>query len=216
MSVPEFYGRHAGLYDRIATLPVVARWRAAAVDDLGCSSGDTVVETGCGSGANLPYLRDAVGPAGAVVGLDLTRPLLDRARDRGADGLLLADATRPPVREADALLAAFVCGMFADPGAVVDRWCDLVGPGGRIALLDATPTDRPLGRPLNPLFRAFARGTAPAESLRASVTQAVVPADDRLAAKVRDAREALVARTEARRFRTFGLGFVGVLSGRVR
>jgi ubiquinone/menaquinone biosynthesis C-methylase UbiE len=217
MSVRDFYGRFAGLYDAIATFPGVGRWRHAAAEALALSPGDTVVEMGCGSGANLPYLRERVGSDGRVVGIDLTRPLLERARGRGDAGLAEADATRPPVHEADAVLASFVCGMLDDPGAAVDRWCDLAGPGGRVALLDATPTTGLVGRPLNPAFRAFTRGTAPAESVVDAGRAALMGAhDSTLEQRVDASRRALVARTEHRGFERFGLGFVDLLSGRVR
>ncbi|WP_255152568.1 class I SAM-dependent methyltransferase [Halorarius halobius] len=217
MSVPEFYGRYADLYDRIATFPGVGRWRRAAADALDLSAGDTVVEFGCGSGANLPYLRERVGDDGRVVGVDVTRPLLARASERAPDaGLVVGDAVRPPVERADAVLATFVCGMFADPARVVADWCSLVGPGGRVALMDAATSTHPLGRSLNPAFRAFARGTAPADSpLEAARAAIEGEGDTVLDERVAAARAALVDRTERRQFRRFGLGFVGLLSGRV-
>jgi ubiquinone/menaquinone biosynthesis C-methylase UbiE len=98
-----FYGRWARLYDAIATLPGVGSWRARAVEALELDPGDTAVEMGCGTGANLPYLRERVGPEGTVVGIDFTRGMLDRARVRveraGWENvhLVRGDATRPPV-----------------------------------------------------------------------------------------------------------------------
>jgi ubiquinone/menaquinone biosynthesis C-methylase UbiE len=219
MSVTDFYGRWAGLYDHVATAPGVDRWRratAAAVAD----PGDTVVEMGCGTGANLPYLRDRVGPEGRVVGLDITGELLDRARRRAVEynnvDVLRADATRPPVDEADAIVGTFVCGMFDEPASVVAEWCDVVGSGGRIGLLDATATDDPLGRPLNPLFRAFVAAGAPGSDFRDVLRAPLSGVDDALSERVAAARETLTDRTESRRYETFALGFVGLLSGRVR
>jgi ubiquinone/menaquinone biosynthesis C-methylase UbiE len=216
MSVPEFYGRWAALYDRLATLPGVGRWRRAAAAALALSPGDTVVEMGCGTGANLPYLRRRVGPGGRVVGVDLTAELLTRADERSpAAGLLRGDATRPPVAEADAVLGTFVTGMFEDPGNVVAEWCGLCS--GRVALMDLSATDRPLGRPLNPAFRAFTAASAPA-STPADVLASVLPgapAASTLARRVGAGREALADRTAERRFESFALGFCGLLSGRV-
>lgn len=218
MGVSEFYGRWAALYDRIATAPGIARWRRAAAARV-AAPGDTVVEMGCGPGANLPYLAERVGPEGTVVGIDITGPLLDRARERvvGFDNasVLRGDATRPPIDGADAVLGTFVCGLFEDPAAVVDDWCGLVGSGGRVALMDATATEEPLGRPLNPLFRAFvaagAPGSTPGDVLRAPFGGF----DGPLSRRVEASRAALAARTEARRYETFAAGFVGLLSGRV-
>ena len=215
MSVPEFYGRWAGLYDRIATLPGVGRWRRAAADALDLSPGDTVVEMGCGSGANLPHLRRRVGPEGRVVGVDLTRELLARAGDRAPEaGLLRGDATRPPVAGADAVLGTFVTGMFADPTSVVAEWCSLCS--GRVALMDLSATGRPLGRPLNPLFRAFTAASSPS-STPGEVVAAVLPgarAETTLARRVNEGRTALTDATVDRRFERFALGFCGLLSGR--
>ncbi|WP_225333485.1 class I SAM-dependent methyltransferase [Halomicrobium urmianum] len=151
-----FYARWARLYDALARLPGVRSWRAAAVNALALSPGDAVVEMGCGTGANLPHARRAVRPEGRVIGLDATRAMLERARGRGDADLLQADAVRPPIAvPVDGLLATFVAGMFADPAAVVDRWCDLVRPGGRAAFLHFAPSDRAWARPPNAAYRAF-------------------------------------------------------------
>lgn len=212
MAVAEFYGRYAALYDRIATLPGVGRWRAAAADALALAPGDLVVEMGCGTGANLPYLRERVGPAGRVVGVDLTRPLLERARDRGADVLLQADATTPPLGAADAVLGSFVSGMFAEPAAVVEGWCDLVGSGGRVALLDAAPSRHPVGRLANPAFGAFTVASAPAESLLDPPYDAPAALADRVAA----AHRTLTDRAGEPRTGRYALGFVRLTAARVR
>jgi ubiquinone/menaquinone biosynthesis C-methylase UbiE len=218
-SVTEFYGRWAALYDRIATAPGVGRWRRAAAERV-ARPGDTVVEMGCGTGANLPYLREQVGPAGRVLGVDITAPLLARARCR-ADGydnvsVVRGDATGPPVTVADGVLGTFVCGMFEDPGAVVGWWCDLVGPDGRVALMDATATEAALGRPLNPLFRAFVAASTPGAGVVDTARAPFTRADEPLAERVSAARAALVDRAVDRTYETFGAGFVGLLAGRVR
>ncbi|KTG26207.1 class I SAM-dependent methyltransferase, partial [Haloferax profundi] len=151
-----FYTRWATLYDTIARrTPGVGRLRHDAADALGVDAGDTVVEMGCGTGANLPYLADRVGPEGTVVGVDFAPGVLDVARDRMAASpnvhLVRADATRPPLTDVDAVLATFVSGMFADPADVVSSWADLVGPGGRLCLVDLARTTDPTWRALNPV-----------------------------------------------------------------
>jgi ubiquinone/menaquinone biosynthesis C-methylase UbiE len=217
--VTGFYGRRAALYDRIATAPGIERWRRAAVRRT-ASAGDTVVEMGCGTGANLPYLRERVGSTGRVVGIDLTGPLLDRGRERAAGcanvSVVRGDATAPPVAEADAVLATFVCGLLEDPGAVVDRWCDLVGPGGRVVLLDASASDDPRGRLLNPFFRAFVAAGAPTGGLRDVLCAPFGGVSGALSRRVGAARATLTDRTAERRYDEFGLGFVGLTAGTVR
>jgi SAM-dependent methyltransferase len=46
--------------------------------------GQRVCDIGCGSGAQTIALSEAVGPSGHVVGFDISRPLVARARERAA------------------------------------------------------------------------------------------------------------------------------------
>lgn len=168
MSAPEFYTRWATLYDLIARrTPGVADLRGRVADALDLELGDTVVEMGCGTGANLAFLREEVGPEGVVIGVDFSAGVLDRAAGH-IDGegwenvhLVRGDATRPPIREADAVLATFVVGMFAEPAGVVEGWCDLVGSGGTVGLLNAARSRRWYGPLVNLPFRAFVLASTP-------------------------------------------------------
>lgn len=126
------YGDWARLYDWFARATAgIGGVRAGCLSALHLEPGDTVVEFGCGPGVNLPALRAAVGPEGRVVGVDITRPMLERARAlvarRGWENVALVhgDATAPPVSGADAVLSTFVTSLFPDPYAVVSRWCGL-------------------------------------------------------------------------------------------
>ncbi len=210
-----FYGRWAGVYDLLAAAPGVRSWREEAAAALDLAPGDTVIEMGCGTGANVPYLRGRVEDSGRVVGLDATREMLLQGQghpDRTGRGVhyLQADAARPPVSAADAVLATFVVGIFDDPAAVVRRWCDLVGTGGRVALLNFQRSDRALAAPLNLAFEGFVRLSAPGGRL--SRTSQAAAFEQRVEA----ARAALRDRTDRARFETFAGGYVGLLSGRVQ
>ncbi|WP_254862543.1 class I SAM-dependent methyltransferase [Halovivax gelatinilyticus] len=174
-SAQSFYGRWARLYDVIATgTPGIRSLRRRVAEACDLRSGDTVVEFGCGTGANLPYLREVVGESGTVVGIDVTREVLDRAYHRieRAENvhLIRADATNPPISvdsDVDAIVSTFVVGMFDDPAAVVDEWCDLVGPGGRIVLANAARTHGPAAALVNSAFGAVVRlSTPPTRKLR--------------------------------------------------
>ncbi|MFT4891574.1 MAG: phosphatidylethanolamine/phosphatidyl-N-methylethanolamine N-methyltransferase [Halobacteriales archaeon] len=217
-AVRGFYGRWARLYDTIARYtPGIRRLRERAATALELDPGDTVVEMGTGTGANLPFLREAVGPTGSVVGVDLTRPVLDRARglaDRAGwrnVHLLQGDATRPPVDSADAVLGTFVVGMFDDPAGTVHDWCDLVGAGGNVVLLDATLSDRPYGPVVNPFFRAFVALSTP-PTLQVRYDRDLAADLDR---KVRSARDALRERSGAIAHEESFLGFARLTGGRI-
>ena len=172
--VQQFYGQWTRLYDLLARYaPRVGRLRADVADELDLSAGDTVIDVGCGTGANLPYLREQVGPEGTVIGVDVTEPMLQHARERAAKNgwenvhLVRADGARLPIEgPVDAVTATFVVGMFEEPAEVVERWCDLAR-GGRIAVANLSPSDRPIAGPLNALFHVITvLSTPPTTKLR--------------------------------------------------
>jgi SAM-dependent methyltransferase len=211
-----FYSRWARWYDSLArNAPGVRRLRAETVAALDLSPGDTVVDLGCGTGANLGYLRDRVGPEGRVVGVDAAPGAVARARDHvdGAGWANVAvcrgDATRPPVDRADAVLATFLVGMLPDPAATVDTWLDTLDPR-RVALMDLARSHHSLGRRLNPLFRVGVALSAPPGTRAhhgASPTRAL---DRRVAAAHRRLLHRCTATTHDRR----ALGFVYLSAGR--
>jgi phosphatidylethanolamine/phosphatidyl-N-methylethanolamine N-methyltransferase len=203
-AVRRFYGSRARLYDILAThTPGVGSWRRAAVDSLALSEGDTVVAMGCGTGASLPLLSAAVGATGTVIGLDLTPELLMRARRRTTSlenvSIVRGDAGRPPISgPVDGVVACFVVGLLSDPELAVNRWCRLVGPSGRVALLDGVPTG--WAHPLDRVFASLVRLGAPPTARKNTL--------DRLARRVGTAHGLLRVSGEDSRTKTFALGFV--------
>ncbi|QLG50776.1 class I SAM-dependent methyltransferase [Natrinema halophilum] len=182
-SAQEFYGRWARLYDLIARrTPGIAHLRKRAAAACRLEPGDTVVEMGCGTGANLPYLLEQVGPTGSVIGIDFTRPVLERARAATAEYdnvfILQGDATQPPISEPvragltdsngiDAVLATFVVGMLEDPAGAVADWCDLVSSDGTIVLANAARSEEWYAPPVNAIFRSIVvLSTPPTTRLR--------------------------------------------------
>lgn len=81
------YRKRARRYDVTANLYYLigireTAYRKKAIAALELHKGDTVLEIGCGTGLNFPYLQKAVGPEGKIIGLDLTDRMLDQARAR--------------------------------------------------------------------------------------------------------------------------------------
>ncbi|MFD3476333.1 class I SAM-dependent methyltransferase [Streptomyces sp. NPDC058695] len=141
--VQEFFSARAAHWD--TRFPDDGPRFEAAVAELGLRAGDRVLDAGCGTGRALPALRDAVGPSGAVLGVDLTPAMLEAAvragRDR-AGSLMLADVTRLPVRS-ESLDAVFGSGLVAhlpQPQGNLRELARVVRPGGLLALF------HPIGR----------------------------------------------------------------------
>jgi SAM-dependent methyltransferase len=200
-----FYSRWAPGYDRLAThAPGVRRLRTALVDALDLAPGDTVVDVGCGTGATLPYLRERVGTEGTVVGIDFAPGAVSRARNRiereGWTNVTVCrgDATRLPLRSADALAASFLMGMLPDPAATVADWLDDLNPD-HIALLDLARSHRLPGRPLNPFFRLAVRASAPPGTTDHHGESPTAVLDRRVAAAHRTVLESCPAATHETR-----------------
>ncbi|MFE4679656.1 class I SAM-dependent methyltransferase [Streptomyces sp. NPDC056721] len=141
--VQEFFSARAARWD--TRFPDDGPRFEAAVAELGLRAGDRVLDAGCGTGRALPALRDAVGPSGAVLGVDLTPAMLEAAAQAGRDragSLMLADVTRLPVRS-ESLDAVFGSGLVAhlpQPHENLRELARVVRPGGLLALF------HPIGR----------------------------------------------------------------------
>ncbi|QDQ15218.1 class I SAM-dependent methyltransferase [Streptomyces spectabilis] len=141
--VQEFFAARAADWD--SRFPDDGPAYRAAVAALDLRPGARVLDAGCGTGRALPALRDAVGPSGTVLGVDLTPDMLEAAVRAGRQScglLLLADVARLPVR-AQTLDAVFGAGLIAhlpDPAENLRELARVVRPGGLLALF------HPVGR----------------------------------------------------------------------
>lgn len=162
-SVQALYDQWARFYDWNPLLDLVRPARRRTIDWMGLSPGDTVVDMGTGTGANLPLLRDAVGPTGEVIGIDISPKMLERARARiEREGwanvtVVEADIRDPPLDQpVDGLLSTFVIVMYADPAELIGTWSRFVSDGC-LANLYSGPSERSYGPVLNPLLSLYLR-----------------------------------------------------------
>jgi len=154
------------LFERLFLLPPKSRTRA--VVQLQLQAGDRVLSIGCGRGPMLPQLSRFVGVNGRVVGIDLSRRMLDVAEQcvqkqqlRNVD-LLHADLfSYSPEERFDAILFGFSLTSFGDPRAALEYAWQLLASGGRLVVLDGQlpPNLRWLTRPVMPLIRRFLEAT---------------------------------------------------------
>ena len=133
-----FYDLALGFY-RLAGLTA---YRRKAVEALRLQAGDTVVDMGCGTGANSRFLREAVGNTGRVIEVDLSGAMLSRARKRVERAgwtnveFVEADLTEWQLPPATAgVLATFALEMVPEYDMVIKQLADNLAPGSRLSLL---------------------------------------------------------------------------------
>jgi SAM-dependent methyltransferase len=115
----------------------------AAIERAAPIAGEAVLDIGCGCGQPSLELARRVGPGGRVRGLDLSGPMLARARERaseaGLDHLSFSqgDAQTHSFDAAatDLLFSRFGVMFFEDPLAAFHNFLRALRPGGRLAFL---------------------------------------------------------------------------------
>lgn len=140
--------------------------RLRAVQALGLRAGDSVIDIACGTGLNFPLIEEVIGPAGRIVGVDLTDAMLAQAQDRIARNgwsnihLVHADAADfdfPP--EVDAILCTYALSQVPECAEVIAHGAAALSAGARWVVLDLKiPENTPgwLGQIVTAVVRRFA------------------------------------------------------------
>ncbi len=110
------------------------------VELAGPTAGEKVLDVGCGAGATSMAFAAAVGSTGSVLGIDISRTLLDCAEERRKEAGLeriqyvLTDAQTHPFAEGEFNLIGSRFGVmfFSDPVAAFRNLLSALRPGGRI------------------------------------------------------------------------------------
>jgi ubiquinone/menaquinone biosynthesis C-methylase UbiE len=120
----------------------IHRRRALVKQALGASSGERILDVGCGPGFYLAELLDVVGPNGSLVGVDGNDGMLAVAAGRTAGHANVAferaDVCALPCADAafDAALCVQVLEYVADPTAALREMHRVLRPGGRLVVAD--------------------------------------------------------------------------------
>jgi ubiquinone/menaquinone biosynthesis C-methylase UbiE len=148
------YRKRAANYDFSANLYYLIGFRETwyrkhAVAALGLKHGDTVVEIGCGTGLNFPYLLQSVGETGRLVGVDLTDAMLEKATERvrrnGWRNVELVETDAAVYvfpAGIQGVLSTFALTLVPEYEKVIDHATRALVPGGRFVIADFKKPDR--------------------------------------------------------------------------
>jgi ubiquinone/menaquinone biosynthesis C-methylase UbiE len=139
-------------YDRLADVIALFDWlfflpsglRKHAVDRLSLQHGDCVLEVGCGTGSNFPFLREAIGATGRIYGVDLSAGMLRKARKLSDRHLWINihltedDAANYVAPEPlDGVLFSLSYNTMPHHLTVLRRVWKQLRPGGRLVIMDS-------------------------------------------------------------------------------
>lgn len=140
--VTDLFHRVSDTYDAVG-VDFFGPIAAGLVDELDPQPGERAIDVGCGRGAALFRLADAVGPTGRVTGVDVAPGMVERTRAdvaaAGLDGFVevsLGDATALDVPPAafDLAASSLVLFFLGDPLAALRSWHPALVDGGRIGV----------------------------------------------------------------------------------
>lgn len=153
------YARWAPIYDAVCG-PLFEKGRRAATA-AAKRAGSRILEVGVGTGLSF----QDYGPGFEIYGIDLSEPMISKARERMATG------TFPHVKEVsvmdahdlafpdnmfDCVVAQFVITLVEHPERVLDECARVIRPGGEIILVNHLYSERGLAAAIERWFSRHA------------------------------------------------------------
>ncbi len=166
----DLYRRRARHYDVTSRAYALAGYRLddyrrRGIEALGLRPGNTVVELGSGTGANFARIEAAIGEAGAILAVDLSKDMLERARERVRQHgwrnvtFVEGDVARYAFPDrVDAILSTYALTLVPTYDEVIRRGAEALVRGGRFVVVDfKAPRAWPevLLKAIVPLLRPF-------------------------------------------------------------
>jgi len=156
--VERVYEKLAVVYDVIFG-PTLHPGRLRAIKNMNIRPGDSVLEVGVGTGINLPLYPSTC----SVVGVDLSEPMLEKAREKVIDkGLrncrvveMDAATMSFPDESFDIVYAPYLISVVSDPVKVTQEMRRVCKTGGRIVILNHFKSDSFLLSKIETLISPF-------------------------------------------------------------
>ncbi len=159
-TIEKAYARWAPVYDLVFGA-VFDKGRQAAIAAAE-RIGGRILEVGVGTGISLPHYS----PTNRVTGIDISVPMLKKARERVAarglgnvEALAVMDAAQMalPDESFDVVVAQYVITAVPHPEATLDEFARVLKPGGEIVLINHIGAETGLRRALEQRFAPVAR-----------------------------------------------------------
>ena len=134
------FGTIAPRYDfitRVFSYGMDRRWKRLGFERIALPDGATVLDLACGTGDFSRLVLDRF-PRTRMVAVDLTEPMLHRARLRGVRNVICGDASALPFADAcfDCVFIGYGLRNFPNLVAAVHEVERVIRPGGQFATLD--------------------------------------------------------------------------------
>jgi demethylmenaquinone methyltransferase/2-methoxy-6-polyprenyl-1,4-benzoquinol methylase len=161
--VRDMFASVASRYDLLNSILSFRRhkvWRRVAVHDVNLHPGDIALDVCTGTGDFALDLRNAVGEAGRVAGIDFCLPMLEIgvrkiSQKRHANMcMILGDALRLPFADNsfDCVTVGFGIRNVSDIRMAFQEMARVAKPGGRVACLEFTPPKSGFWKPFILLY----------------------------------------------------------------
>lgn len=121
-------------------------FRKICLDQTGIKEGDVILDLGCGTGLNQPFLSELVGPGGRIIGVDASKNMLARATTRATENNYahqlelihgdLRNLNQLVETEVDAVVATLIFSVVPSWKSVFHESFKLLKTGGRYGKMD--------------------------------------------------------------------------------
>lgn len=150
-------------YRRIAKLPepllsFTVPIRKKAIDYLGLTQGSSVLDIGCGTGASFPYLEEAIGESGMILGIEPSASMISvanaRVIRRGWNNITLWEGTVEEIQTDESYDGALLFAVHDVFNSIegLRKIHTLLKDGARIVCVGPKTQDKGSLRIFNPLL----------------------------------------------------------------